>query len=237
MLNLSLWDHAFALVVFLVYPVYSFVTIKSALADIRERGERGRISVYKEIILTWIVFSICVFAIWILFDREWAELGFRLVSAVPLAVGLAIAAIFISLFIIPMRNMSRSPERIGDLASEMGDFGLFMPRSKTEEFWFMGVSINAGLFEELIFRGYLIWYLGHFVGPWWAAAIAALWFALAHSYQGLKQLPGVLLVSVVAVALFVYTRSLVVPVLFHIALDALQGHYIAKIQRLQTSVV
>ena len=99
----------------------------------------------------------------------------------------------------------------------------------------MGVSINAGLTEELIFRGYLIWYLEHFVGLWWAAAIAVLWFGLAHMYQGLKQLPGILVVSFVAVALFIHTRSLLVPVLFHIFHDVFQGYYIAKIRRMSAS--
>ena len=235
MSNLGFWDHAFVLIVFLIYPVYSKLTFNGVLEDIRKRGERGRIAAYQEVILTWIVFAICVSGMWVLLDREWADLGIRVAGAVPLAVGLAIAAAFIALFIIPLRNISRSPERFGELDSQMGDFGLFMPRSKTEESWFKGVSINAGLFEELIFRGYLVWYLEHFFGLWWTAVIAALWFGFAHMYQGLKQLPGILLVSVVAVSLFVHNRSLVVPVLFHIFLDALQGHYIAKIRQLQAS--
>ena len=235
MSNLNLWDHAFALIVFLVFPAYSTLTIKGVLEDIRKRGERGLVSAYKEVILTWIAFAICVAAMWFIFDREWDELGFRLAGVVPLAIGLALVAIFIAVFTIPLRNMSRSPERVGELERQLGDICLLMPRSRTEESWFMGVSINAGLTEELIFRGYLIWYLEHFVGLWWAAAIAVLWFGLAHMYQGLKQLPGILVVSFVAVALFIHTRSLLVPVLFHIFHDVFQGYYIAKIRRMSAS--
>lgn len=237
MSNLTLWDHAFALVVFLIYPVYSRITIGAVLEQIRERGERRRISAYQEIIVTWIVFAICVFAMWILFDRDWADLGFRHADAVPLAVGFVVAAIVIAIFIHPLRNLSRSPERAGELDEHLGEIGLFMPRSKMEEYWFIGVSMNAGLWEEMIFRGYLIWYLEHFLGLWWAAAIAAFWFGFAHIYQGLKQLPGVLLVSIVVVSLFLYTGSLLVPILFHIVFDALQGHYIAKIHRSRASAV
>ena len=235
MSSLTLWDHAFALIVFLLFPVYSKLTIAGLIEDIRKRGEPALLSAYKEIIVTWISFAIGVSAMWFLFDREWAELGIRVADPMPLAIGAVVAAIFVSLFVLPLRNISRSPERFGELDSLLGDIGLLMPRSKIEESWFYGVSTNAGLFEELIFRGYLIWYLDHFLELWLAAAIAALWFGFAHLYQGLKQLPGILLVSVVAVSLYVQTGSLVIPVLFHIFLDALQGHYIAKIQRKQAS--
>ncbi len=70
MSNLTIWDHAFALIVFLAYPVYGKVTIRPALDDILERGEVARISLYKEVILTWMVFAIGVFAMWALFDRN-----------------------------------------------------------------------------------------------------------------------------------------------------------------------
>lgn len=235
MSSLTYWDHIFALIVFLIYPVYSKFTFAAVIEDIRKRGEPARIHAYKETVLTWIVFAYCIPAMWYLFDREWADLGVRAADPVILAIGAFVAAIFVSLFVVPLRNISRSPERLGELESQAGDIGLIMPRSKSEESWFYVVSTNAGLSEELIFRGYLIWYLDHFFELWLAAVIAVLLFGFAHSYQGLKQLPGVLLVSAVAVSLFVYTGSLLIPVLFHIFLDALQGHYIAKILRLQAA--
>ena len=172
---------------------------------------------------------------WVLFDRNWTDMGIRLPDPVPLAAGLAVAALVILIFVVPLRNMSRSSQRSGELGPQMGDIALFMPRSKAEEYWFKAVSTNAGITEELIFRGYLIWYLEHFLGLWWAAGIAVIMFGLAHMYQGLKLLPGILFVSAVTVSLYVYTGSLVVPVLFHIFLDAIQGHYIARILRLADS--
>ncbi len=235
MSNLTFWDHAFALIVFLAYPVYAKVTIRPALDDILERGEVARISQYKEVILTWMVFAICVFAMWVLFDRNWTDLGIRLPDPVPLAGGLAVAALVILIFVVPLRNMSRSSQRSAEFGPQMGDIALLMPRSKAEEYWFKAVSTNAGITEELIFRGYLIWYLEHFLGLWWAAGIAIFMFGFAHMYQGLKLLPGILLISAVTVCLYVYTGSLVVPVLFHIFLDAIQGHYIARILRLAES--
>ena len=231
MSNLSTWDHVFALIVFLIYPVHAKATFQKTLDAIRDRGEAKRIASYKQVIMTWGGFAACVLAMWVVFDREWVELGFLLPDVVPMVVGLVVSAVIISLVVIPMRKQSQSREGASEFMNQVGEMVLFMPASTAEESWFKAVSVNAGLVEELIFRGYLIWYLGHFMGPWWAAVIAVFLFGLGHIYQGLKMLPGILFISAVAVTLYVYTGSLLVPVLFHVFLDALQGHYIARIQR------
>jgi membrane protease YdiL (CAAX protease family) len=235
MSQLSFWDHAFALIVFLGYPLYSLLTMRGEIQDIQKRGEPARLSIYREIILTWLFFAICLIAIWASLDRDWTDLGIRAIDVVPLSISIAISIVFISIFIIPLRNLARHPKRFEGLESQIGDYVELMPRSRKEESWFTGVSVNAGLSEELIFRGYLIWYLNNFVPLYWAAGIAVVVFAFAHSYQGLKQIPAILLISAVVVSLFVYSGSLLIPVLFHIVLDVLQGHYFAKIYRSQAN--
>jgi membrane protease YdiL (CAAX protease family) len=231
MSSLNTWDHVFALIVFLIYPVYAKATFQKTLDAIRDQGETARIASYKQVIMTWAGFASCVLAMWVLLDRDWTELGFVFPDTVPLLVGLAVAAVVISLVVIPMRKQSQSRKGASEFMNQVGEMILFMPASRAEESWFKAVSVNAGLVEELIFRGYLIWYLDHFMGPWWAGVLAIFLFGLGHIYQGLKMLPGILFISAIAVTLYVYTGSLLVPVLFHIFLDALQGHYIARIQR------
>jgi membrane protease YdiL (CAAX protease family) len=234
MSQLTLWDHAFAFVVFVVYPVYSMLTVGRAIEDIRKRGEGARLAAYRGVILTWMFFAACLAAIWVSLDRDWADLGFRAVEAIPLAIATSISILFIAIIILPLRHVALHPQRHDGLTDQIGDFAQLMPRSRREEHWFVGVSINAGIFEELVFRGYLIWYLAHFTPYYWAAGIAVFAFVLAHGYQGWKNLPGILLVSVVVVSLFVYTGSLLIPILLHALLDIMQGHYFAIIRRSQT---
>jgi membrane protease YdiL (CAAX protease family) len=236
MTTLTLWDHAFALTVFLVFPVYSRMTIAAVLDTIRSGGEAARVDAYQQVIASWVGFAACVGVLWVFFDRSWALVGIRTSSDFQLIVASIVAVAVIALVVVPIRQIANNPDRHGELESQMGDVALFMPQSHREERWFKGVSFNAGVTEELIFRGYLIWYLQHFVSTAWAAVIAVLAFGLAHWYQGAKQLPGILFVSGVAVSLYVYTGSLLVPVLFHIALDAMQGHYIARILRSEAQV-
>lgn len=234
MSQLTLWDHAFAFVVFLLYPVYSMLTVRGAIEDIQKRGEGARIAAYRGVILTWVFFAACLAAIWVFLDRQWADLGFRAVEAGPLAIATGVSILLLAIIVLPLRQVALHPERLEGLSDQIGDFAELMPRSRREEKWFVGVSINAGILEELVFRGYLIWYLANFTPYYWAAGIAVFAFVFAHGYQGWKNLPGILLVSVVVVSLFVFTGSLLIPILLHALLDIMQGHYFAIIHRSQT---
>ena len=50
---------------------------------------------------------------------------------------------------------------------------------------FTWLGITAGIVEELIFRGYLVWYFSSFVPLWAAIVITAVAFGIGHAYQGI----------------------------------------------------
>ena len=231
MTDLTAWDTLFALLVFVVFPVYSRFTIAGVIEILRREGEKARIAAYQKVIATWLAFTAFVIGLWTVTDRPWAAIGVTAGDEARTWVALAVAIAVIALIVLPIRYIAKTPERHDELPKQLGDVAEFMPQSIREEGWFRLVSLNAGITEELIFRGYLLWYLQHFLATAWAAAVAVIAFGLAHWYQGARQLPGILFISAVAVALYLYTGSLLVPVIFHVVIDALQGHYIARIRR------
>ena len=229
MTDLTIWDHLFVLFVFIAYPTYAKLTFKKSIKHIIAGGETARVKAYQGVIATWIIFAIFVLLLWHFLGRDWAAIGFRWGELDRTLIALAAAAAVTALFVVPIRKTAIDPDNdVGKFKAQIGDFFAFMPATNREVGWFKAVSLNAGLQEELIYRGFLIWYLTQFVSLPWAAVLSAIAFTLAHAYQGLKQLPGILFVATVCVGLYVYTGSLLVPVIFHILLDALQGHYVGK---------
>ncbi|MGI9328982.1 MAG: CPBP family intramembrane glutamic endopeptidase, partial [Pseudomonadales bacterium] len=198
---------------------------------IGRRGEPARVRTYQHVILTWGLFATLVLFMWLLLGRSWPALGFKFPSLQHFLIGSVLAIGFICLIALPLRKLSRSSNGAAQLVRDTRDFMILLPRSRLEESWFKRVSVNAGITEELIYRGYLLWYLQHFVTPWLAAVLGVALFTVAHMYQGIKQMPGIALTSAITVALFMLTDSLLVPVLFHVFLDLAQGHYIARIYR------
>lgn len=231
MTSLTPWDHGFAVLVFVIYPVVSGLTIRRTLDRIAAGGEAARIDAYRQVIATWLVFGLYVLGLWFFLGRSWSDLGLVPILDARTVVALAAAAAVVGFVALPLRSLSQSKDGAEKLGEQLRNLAAFLPKTRREERWFYGVSVNAGFNEELIFRGYLIWYLQHFVPIGAAAVIAIFVFAGAHAYQGAKQLPGILFVSAIAVGIYVYTGSLLVPFLFHAALDALQGRYVAVTRR------
>lgn len=104
----------------------------------------------------------------------------------------------------------------------LGEALLLFPRTRAERWWFAGVSVSAGICEEVIFRGFLIRYLAVLpIGLGLVGAVlgAALIFGVDHGYQGLL---GVLVTGGLALlmtALFYASGALPLAMVVHALLD------------------
>jgi len=87
--------------------------------------------------------------------------------------------------------------------------------------WFL-CFLLVGIFEEMMFRGYLQWTLGRGIGFWWAAAILSFGFGFAHHTNSGESPVGLLSAGLVAFIFCLsiwYTRSLWWAIGFHAAWD------------------
>ena len=114
------------------------------------------------------------------------------------------------------------------VTGQLGDVAFFMPRTRRELGWFRAVAVNAGITEELIFRGFLLWYLEPYVGPAWAAVLAVVIFTLGPAYQGVANVPPLLGASAIFVGLYLWSGSLLLPIVVHALADIIQGNGLAR---------
>jgi membrane protease YdiL (CAAX protease family) len=124
--------------------------------------------------------------------------------------------------------------RILDLPeSPLVDF--LIPRNGRDRIAFAGLSITAGIGEELVFRSFLIGaLLGAGASVTVAVAVSVVTFALSHAYQGVLGVIRVALLGVVLTAPFLLTGSVYPSVLAHAALDILAGIVLADWLQNQT---
>jgi membrane protease YdiL (CAAX protease family) len=99
--------------------------------------------------------------------------------------------------------------------------GALIPISTSERRWFALVGLGAGISEEIVFRGFLFFYLGTFTNFSSTQMIVAssLLFGFCHLYQGWFGVLGTTLAGVCLAYLYVGTGSLLVPIVVHAALD------------------
>lgn len=104
----------------------------------------------------------------------------------------------------------------------IGNVAALFPRNRAECLVLTPLAINAGLAEEIFFRLVLPLLATEATGSAHAGfAIAAVTFGLMHWYQGWK---GVLLTGLMSlpfIGLYMASRSLLVPIVAHAAIDLL----------------
>lgn len=109
-----------------------------------------------------------------------------------------------------------------NLRAEIEKLRDLLPHTRRERLWFASAAICAGICEEVLYRGFLLYYLHAFpwkIGFFGSIAIACAVFGLAHIYQGLGGVLQTVLLALGLCVLFLSTRSLLLPMLLHVAID------------------
>ena len=100
---------------------------------------------------------------------------------------------------------------------------LILPRTVREARVFRGVAITAGICEEVLYRGYVLWYLQSVGLGRGAVVVAIVAFALAHVYQGIRGIVETGVMGAVFMGLYLLTGSLVAPIVLHATMDLANG--------------
>jgi len=137
----------------------------------------------------------------------------------------SIAYLFYSAITTALDRATRIKLR-ADFAQAEG-FDLIRPRTTAEHIGFQGLSITAGVTEEIIFRGFLISTLALAMPVWVAALIVVGVFLVAHAYQGVSGMLRILPITVFMTAVFLIGGSLWPAILIHVAVDAGAGLLVA----------
>lgn len=217
-------DHLFVLLFAIAYPIAGVIGFRRLLARIDAGMPVDRMHLYRNTIFShWVLLILCVLT-WAWAERDWQLLGLGITTDASFLLAAVLTLAGIVLLIMQLTQVTRADqETIDRFGGRFGRIALLVPQNAAELTRFYGVSLTAGIVEELLWRGYLMWYLLQFMPLWAAAVVSAVGFGLAHGYQGLDQVPRVTLVGAVFVVLYMLTGSIWLSVVLHTAVDVLQG--------------
>lgn len=142
-------------------------------------------------------------------------IGFWLVSAFIL-FGLKIALGLVDLH-DPAASLRQMKQAVAPLIPKSGlEFGMFL-----------SLTLLAGFFEEIIFRGYLMKQIGALSGNIYAGVVAsAILFGGAHGYQGVRQMVLIAVFGILFGLLAVWRKSLRPGMIAHTWTDAVSGAFL-----------
>ena len=149
---------------------------------------------------------------WVRSTRDWyASLGW-------LSIALTALLAFVVL-VLPVLLLFFARTEADDIVS-IGDIQAMIPRNRREVRFGVLLSLNAGIFEELVFRLALPALLyGAFGNALFACIVSVLIFGGLHAYQGVAGIVGTMLIGTFLLALYVATGSILVPIVVHALID------------------
>ncbi len=229
---MTLFDHFLILLLFVVQPINGWVQFRRYLKKIAAGEPANRPKLYREThLLEWGFLTVLLTGFFVL-SRDLGTLGFVKAGGMGfwICAGLVAAGSFALIWSTKSSRQLSQSEREKQRAS-FGDLGHFIPQDDRDLASFYRISITAGIVEETVFRGFVLWYLSFFMPLWPAVFVSSLAFGLGHSYQGFGGMIRTGLVGVAFGALFIFSGSIWLPIVAHILLDVLQGRQVREIYR------
>jgi len=133
--------------------------------------------------------------------------------------GFALALAYVALVVVQGRVIAAKPAALTKLRAKWHPLRALIPHTPGEFRLFALLSLTAGICEEFLFRGYLVWVLQAVMGLIPAAIVSMVAFGLAHGYQGGKFGFRAFMAGVVMGVLALATRSLLPSMLLHFMID------------------
>lgn len=104
----------------------------------------------------------------------------------------------------------------------------FLPEKTKELPAYIILCLSAGIFEEIIYRGFMVTYFLPMDGvadeiPWMAIFAPSVLFSLAHTYQGWTAVIKIFIFSLLLGVIFILTKSIYPTMVLHFLIDLIGG--------------
>ncbi len=231
-LAVTMLDYLAVSLIILVYLVRNFFRHR-AMRERMDAGEDGiLLREYNDTLTILWGGAALVMAIWFWSGRTLPDLGiFFDLSSANLLGWVFVAAISLILagqVVQISRNPTAAETILKHLHDEPGVLRI-MPKTPREYSRFKFLSVTAGITEEIIFRGYLIWFFSFWLPVWWAALCALAMFVGAHLYQeSVRSLIKVAAVGAVLTAVYLLSGSLLTAIVLHTVIDVTSGSSVRR---------
>jgi hypothetical protein len=213
------FDHLIFAILLLLPIVEWRWTWPRHLARLAAGAPDARLNFYRSLLLEEWIATAALVAWWMGTGRPWRALLLIPSSPTRFAIGMAVAVALCALLVLQNKAVLERPEVMPRVRKRLAYADPILPHTSGERRRFHAVSITAGVCEEVLFRGFLLWYFAVWVGPWPAAILSSIVFGVGHVYLGVRQIPNTALIGLIMAALVLLSGSLWPAMLVHAAMD------------------
>jgi uncharacterized protein len=164
-----------------------------------------------------------VIAMWAAYRRPWAALSVRPARPLGVWLGVGLAILYAAAVWWQVWTLLAKPDGRARLARQLAGASALLPHTPAERRGFVFASLTAGICEEVLFRGFVMWYCAVFTGPIVAVALSSLLFGFGHLYLGPAHILRSGLVGVLLAGIVIAGGSLWPAIVLHATVDLVAG--------------
>lgn len=200
---------------------YPLLDIKYTKSLKEKKDSESRLAYYKFVIISeWLVVLVITAFIFLNPESDLKNIGITLSGNSTYLLSLLLGMLAgIGLFVFMQKKFPNSQKNI-EKNIEYVDY--LLPTNKVEVRWSIFVAITAGICEEIIYRGFVIYYLQSFpieLETIYLALISGVIFGIAHAYQGWKGMLSTGIIGILFAILYVQLGSLILLMILHTIID------------------
>lgn len=219
------FDHALALLLVVFFPIrsrtFGYRRLREAMP---ERVPEVRANLYRQAMLLQWTFTLLTLALWMSAHRPWEALGLIFHRSLW-TLGVATVLVLVVAYIVAtLPRALRDHDALARVRQRLSGVDRMLPRSDREMKTFWALAVTAGICEEVLYRGYLFWYFGHWLPQPYVLVVTAVVFGIGHSYQGMRGVVTTGIAGLFLGSVYLLTGSLYLPMAFHALIDAYSGY-------------
>ena len=207
-----------------VWPLMEYFVLWPRHVRALDSGDvHAREHVYTRTLVEEWLLAAAVFAVTLYAGRSIVTLGLRVPVGWRLWLGVAMPVAYGALVFVQGSALAKKPASLAKLRERLKPLRALIPHTAAEYRLFRPLCVTAGFCEELLYRGYLVWVLQHWLGLWGAAGVSMVMFGLAHAYQGVQFGVRAFFAGAVMGLLALATGSLLPGMVLHALIDLGSG--------------
>lgn len=223
---LSLGDHLLVALIAAAYPlVFTLDWHRRLRFQLETGGSPSRIRFYRRSMIELWVLTLVVLLWWLWSGRSVSAVGLGIPGGWAFWVGVTVAVAIAVALGRQAALIRASAEARAHVRKQLGGSAVLMvPRGERERRMWVSLSLTAGICEEVLYRGFLMWYAMMWLPAAAAVLASAVVFGVAHVYLGWGS--GVLRATAAGAALgvvYLLTGTIWVPIALHAMVDITSG--------------
>lgn len=219
-------DHIIVLLFSVAIPLSA---IKQSLKESPDVvfSSNQKLKFYLSTCFSLFIMAAIIISVWLLFNRPLTQLGLTQFTTAATSWIWGVVVFVLLYFLDIFISLSTKKRNVATI-NEWKKRTPFMPTKKGELPGYLLLCLCASVFEEVVYRGYMVTYFTYLLEGLagqqiLAVVLPALVFSISHFYQGTKAVIKIFIFSVFFGYIFVQSNSLVTVMLLHFFVNVFSG--------------